>query len=185
MSSRSRYRLRQRRQGGRYASVMSTPGRPAAQEWSLGRLLSTAARLVEQDWNEWLASRELTHAGLLVLHLLDGGPRSQRELAASSVVEEQTIGRVLARLERTGYITRERDQADQRRILVRRTPPGTRALRAAIRADVANSLVSAHLPDSDTFRRDLLQVIAARLAARGEPLPAELGRELGSDPGGG
>jgi MarR family transcriptional regulator, organic hydroperoxide resistance regulator len=162
---------------------MTEPGEPRSQEWSLGRLLSMAARLVEQDWNEWLASRDLTHAGLLVLHLLDAGPRSQRELAAASVVEEQTIGRVLARLERTGYIARERDPADQRRILVSRTPSGSQALRAALRADVANTLVSAHLPDADSFRRDLLLLITARLADRGEPVPAELGRELADDAG--
>jgi hypothetical protein len=27
-----------------------------AAEWSLGRLLSMAARLVEQEWNSWLAT---------------------------------------------------------------------------------------------------------------------------------
>ena len=39
-------------------------------DWSLGRLLSTAARLVEHDWNHWLARHDLTHAGFLALHTL-------------------------------------------------------------------------------------------------------------------
>ena len=47
---------------------------PDAADWSLGRLLSTAARLIEHDWNAWLATHDLTHAGLLALHGLEGGP---------------------------------------------------------------------------------------------------------------
>ena len=84
------------------------PGGPA--DWSLGRLLSTAARLVEHDWNAWLAERGLTHAGLLALHALDEGPLTQRRLAAASRVEEQTMSRVLDRLERTGHVAEAGDR---------------------------------------------------------------------------
>ena len=54
-------------------------------------------------------TRDMTHAGLLALHALRSGPRAQRELAAASMVEEQTMSKVLDRLERAGYVTRERD----------------------------------------------------------------------------
>ena len=97
--------------------VMNTSAPDAADgaaEWSLGRLLSMAARLVEQEWNGWLASRDMTHAGLLALHALRSGPRAQRELAAASMVEEQTMSKVLDRLERAGYVTRERDTSVSR-----------------------------------------------------------------------
>ena len=57
-------------------SGQDVPGDAA--EWPLGRLLSTAARLVEQDWNSWLAGRGMTHAGLLALHMLGTGPHTQR-----------------------------------------------------------------------------------------------------------
>ena len=145
-----------------------------AAEWSLGRLLSMAARLVEQEWNGWLASRDMTHAGLLALHALRSGPRAQRELAAASMVEEQTMSKVLDRLERAGYVTRERDTADRRRLVVRRTLAGERAYRGAIDADVANTIVTARLDDPGAFRRQLIQLIAGLLAARGESVPASL-----------
>ena len=77
---------------------------PDAADWSLGRLLSTAARMIEHDWNAWLATHDLTHAGLLALHALEDGPLTQRKLAAASRVEEQTMSRVVARLERAGYV---------------------------------------------------------------------------------
>src|SRR4051794_31338019 len=54
---------------------------PDTEDWSLGRLLSTAARLIEHDWNAWLATHDLTHAGLLALHALERGPLTQRSLA--------------------------------------------------------------------------------------------------------
>jgi MarR family transcriptional regulator, organic hydroperoxide resistance regulator len=145
-----------------------------AAEWSLGRLLSMAARLVEQEWNSWLASRDLTHAGLLALHALRSGPRTQRELAAASMVEEQTMSKVLDRLERAGYVTRERDPADRRRLVVRRTPAGEQAYQAAIDADVANTIVTARLDDPGAFRGELVQLIAGLLAARGETVPDSL-----------
>jgi len=143
-------------------------------EWSLGRLLSMAARLVEQEWNNWLADRDLTHAGLLALHALRSGPRTQRELAAASMVEEQTMSKVLDRLERAGYVTRERDTADRRRLVVQRTPAGEQAYRGAIDADVANTILTARLDDPSAFRCQLIQLIAGLLAARGESVPDSL-----------
>jgi MarR family transcriptional regulator, organic hydroperoxide resistance regulator len=155
---------------------MSTTGQDAgtAAEWSLGRLLSMAARLVEQEWNSWLASQDLTHAGLMALHALRAGPRAQRELAAASMVEEQTMSRVLDRLERAGYVTRQRDTTDRRRLVVRSPAAGEQAYRRAIDADVANTIVSGRLDDAGAFRRELIALIAGLLAAHGENAPAAL-----------
>ena len=152
----------------------------AAPEWSLGRLLSMAARLVEQDWNNWLASRGMTHAGLLVLHVLGTGPHTQRELAAASMVEEQTMSRVLDRLERAGHVTRQRDPADRRRLIVRSTTAGQQAYRAAIDADVANTIITDRLDEPEAFRRMLVQLIISLLAARGELAPGSLLAESAS-----
>ena len=133
-----------------------------------------AARLVEQDWNSWLASRGMTHAGLLALHVLRTGPHTQRELAAACMVEEQTISRVLDRLAREGHVTRERDLADRRRLVVRGTPAGLRAYRDAIEADVANTIVSRQLPEPEDFRQMLVRLIVGLLADRGEQAPSSL-----------
>lgn len=133
-----------------------------------------AARLVEQDWNSWLASQGLTHAGLVALHVLRDGPRTQRELAAASMVEEQTMSRVLDRLARAGHVTRQRDSADRRRLVVRATPAGLEAYRLAIETDVANTIITSHLDDPAALRSMLMRLITGLLASRGEPVPDSL-----------
>ena len=139
----------------------------AFDDWSLGRLLSTASRMVERDWNAWLSQHDLTHAGLLALHGLRDGPLPQRELAAASRVEEQTMARVVDRLERTGHVTRTRDRTDRRRVLVERTALGSRTYDAVQRSHVADDLVSAPLADPDGFRAELVRLVRARAADPG------------------
>jgi MarR family transcriptional regulator, organic hydroperoxide resistance regulator len=129
--------------------------------WSLGRLLSTAARLVEHDWNAWLADRGLTHAGLLALDALEQGALTQRQLAAASRVEEQTMSRVLDRLARTGHVERRRDTVDRRRLVVSLTRSGRDALDAIKSTDVADVLVAEHLVDPARFREELLRLVVA------------------------
>jgi|SRR4051794_13680168 len=129
-------------------------------DWSLGRLLSTAARLVEHDWNAWLSTRDLTHAGLLALHALDRGPLTQRQLAAANRVEEQTMSRVVARLERAGYVSRARNPADLRRLVISRTAAGAEVFEQVQAAHVADRLVEARVADPSTFRAELVRLVA-------------------------
>ena len=148
--------------------IHATPDRPAGDpgdpggpaDWSLGRLLSTAARLVEHDWNAWLAERGITHAGLLALHALDEGPLTQRRLAAASRVEEQTMSRVLDRLERTGHVERRRDTVDRRRLVVSLTASGRDVLGQIREADIADVLVAEHLQDPAGFRAELVRLVS-------------------------
>lgn len=125
-------------------------------DWPTGRLLSTAARLVEHAWAERLETVGLTHAGLVALHLLGDGARSQTDLARAARVQLQTMARTLERLERHGHVTRERDDADARRVLVSRTPGGAALL------DEAQRLESEVLPpvsDPAALRALLLEVV--------------------------
>jgi DNA-binding MarR family transcriptional regulator len=131
------------------------------QDWSLGRLLSTAARLVEHDWNDWLATHDLTHAGLLALHALQAGPLTQRQLAAANRVEEQTMSRVVARLERAGYVTRERDHADRRRLVINRTDRGSRVFARVQVDEVSDQLVAQRIADPRQFRTELVRIVAS------------------------
>jgi DNA-binding MarR family transcriptional regulator len=151
------------------ASEPSSAGDPVASggpaDWSLGRLLSTAARLVEHDWNAWLSERGLTHAGLLALDALESGPLTQRQLAAASRVEEQTMSKVLERLERTGHVERRRDTVDRRRLVVTLTPSGAEVLGQIRAADVADILVSEHLADPGAFRAELVRLVSAASSA--------------------
>ena len=134
--------------------------REGPESWSLGRLLSTAARLVEHDWNAWLADRGITHAGLLALDALADGPLTQRGLAAASRVEEQTMSRVLDRLERTGHVERRRDTVDRRRLVVSLTESGQAVLDEIRSADIADVLVAAHLDDPTAFRAELVRLVS-------------------------
>lgn len=134
---------------------------PDAEDWSLGRLLSTAARLIEHDWNASLATHDLTHAGLLALHALEGGPLTQRKLAAASRVEEQTMSRVVARLERAGYVSRERDPADRRRLVIARTSQGSEVFAKVQAAGVSDHLVERWIDDPQQFRAELVRLVSA------------------------
>jgi MarR family transcriptional regulator, organic hydroperoxide resistance regulator len=144
---------------------MATP----IDEWSAGRLLSTAARMVEHHWNVWLAQHELTHAGFLALHALGEGPMTQRGLAAASRVEEQTMSRVVERLARTGHVSRTRDAADRRRLLVQRTELGERTYEAIQASDVSDQLVDEALLDPAQFRAELIRLIRQLGTAPIEP----------------
>jgi DNA-binding MarR family transcriptional regulator len=124
--------------------------------WPTGRLLSTAARLVEHAWAQALDERGLTHAGIIALHLLDAGPLSQTELARRARVENQTMSRTVERLEREGLVERQPDSADRRRQVVTRTAAGleewtaTRSLEAEVFPE---------LDDPGWLRAALLEII--------------------------
>lgn len=132
-------------------------------QWPNGRLLSTAARLVEHAWVDALDSLGLTHAGLIVLHLLGSGAQSQTELARQARVQTQTMSRTLDRLQREGLVARIRDDRDARRHLVTRTDAGTAAWQQArtLEADVFPPLENA-----EELRSALLQIIKASSAKR-------------------
>lgn len=131
--------------------------------WPTGRLLSTAARLVEHAWGEALEKQGLTHAGLIALHLLDGAPLSQTELAKQARVENQTMSRTIERLEREGFVEREPDPTDRRRQVVTRTASGrdvwerTRELEAELFPQLA---------DPQSLRDTLLEIIRSASAQR-------------------
>lgn len=96
--------------------------------WPTGRLLSAAARRVEHAWDAHLDAWHLNHASFPVLFLLAGSDHSQRELASAMGVTEQTMSRMLLRLERHGYVRRELSDHDRRRHVVTLLPAGSRAL---------------------------------------------------------
>jgi MarR family transcriptional regulator, organic hydroperoxide resistance regulator len=107
-------------------------------EWPTGRLLSTAARLVENAWHDALDKQGLTHAGMIVLHLLGAGPLTQTTLANRARVQAQTMSRTIERLERAGFVGRNPDPKDGRRQVVTLTDAGrlaaqrTRSLEAEL-----------------------------------------------------
>jgi len=130
-------------------------------QWPVGRLLSAAARRVEREWNAHLAGWDLNHASLPVLVHLAQGPHSQRELAAACGVTEQTMSRVLARMERTGYVSRSAHADDRRRHVITATPSGREALGASADHRLAEAMVTRGLtPDQVQQLRELLVLVA-------------------------
>jgi DNA-binding MarR family transcriptional regulator len=131
--------------------------------WPTGRLLSTAARMVEHAWIEALDRAGITHAGLIVLHLLEAGPLSQAELASRARVETQTMSRTVERLERDGFVSRSRDGADRRRFAVTITAAGRDVWK---RTRMLEAEVFPTLGDPDALRDQLLEIIRSSTQAR-------------------
>ncbi len=129
--------------------------------WPTGRLLSVAARVVEGRFHAFLETRGLTHAGLIALHHLAGGPRSQREIAVLCRVTDQTISRTVDHLRQAGYVERRTDERDRRRLLVRITEAGERVLADARHAERASDRLLGALDDYDWFRGQLVKLITA------------------------
>src|SRR6187200_1483587 len=112
-----------------------------------------AAAHLEPELEEALNEHGLTRPSYLVLlALLDAGDRklSQREVMASVQRTSGTLSVRLARLERAGYVERERDPDDRRGAIVTLTDRGRERVEAARPAyeDTAARL-AAGLPDDD------------------------------------
>lgn len=127
--------------------------------WATGRLLSTAARLVEHAWDSHLSQWELNHASFAVLWMLESGAMTQRELAAAASVQDQTMSRVVERLERLGYVSRDRCPQDRRRVLVSLTGQGRRVRDAAHDEAAAEALIGDAVGDLARLRADLVAVV--------------------------
>src|SRR5919201_6398861 len=93
-----------------------------------------AAAHLEPELEEALAEYGLTRPSYLVLLALlgaDGHSLSQRDLMASVRRTSGTLSVRLARLERAGYVERERDPDDRRGAIVTLTDCGRRRVEAA------------------------------------------------------
>ncbi|MDQ0075603.1 MarR family winged helix-turn-helix transcriptional regulator [Arthrobacter oryzae] len=151
---------------------------PDIRLWPTGRLLSTAARLVEHAWNEKLDDIGLTHAGVIALDVLAAnGPMTQSSLAQIVRVQAQTIGKTLMRLEAHGYVYRQRSQSDRRSQVVSITVSGTSAREAA--RDLERSVLATAEVDTDMLRTELQAIVRGLAAREEESLPDAEPRDPG------
>ncbi|QCQ91051.1 MarR family winged helix-turn-helix transcriptional regulator [Rhodococcus sp. SGAir0479] len=134
------------------------------ESWPTGRLLSTAARLVEHAWEEVLREHDVTHAGLIALHTLTSGARSQRDLARACQVTDQTMSRTVERLARGGFVQRETDPADERRVRVTITDAGRDTYAQLLAREQDDAALTAVVSDPAGLRRMLVELIRARRA---------------------
>jgi DNA-binding MarR family transcriptional regulator len=93
---------------------------------------------------------------LVILELLDGAPVSVGTLGARLDMDTGTITPLVKRLESAGFVTRTRDPADERRVLVDLTPR-SRAFEAEIRGITDKIKTACQLNDhgADDLRRTL------------------------------
>ncbi|WNG54672.1 winged helix-turn-helix transcriptional regulator [Archangium gephyra] len=93
---------------------------------------------------------------LVILELLNGAPLSVGALGARLDMDTGTITPLLKRLDASGLVTRTRDPADERRVMVDLTPRG-RALEAEIRGITDKIKSACQLTDEglDELRRTL------------------------------
>lgn len=132
------------------------------EHWPLGRLLGAASRAVERAWSDALEQRGLTHAGLIVLHLLDSGLDSQSDLARHARVEAQTMSRTVDRLVREGLVARSPDPHDRRRHILALTPEGRQAFEAVRGLEEE---VFPAVADPEGLRRALVEIVGAGVRA--------------------
>jgi DNA-binding MarR family transcriptional regulator len=128
--------------------------------WPTGRLLSTAARLLEHAWNVKLNDIGLNHAGLIALDVLAAnGPTTQSILAQIIRVQGQTIGKTITGLESRGYIRRVPNPSDRRSHFVCLTAAGDTARKHA--RDLARSVLARAAVDTDKLRTELKTIVLA------------------------
>ena len=102
------------------------------EQWPTARLLITASRLVENAYNEELAGLGITYAGLSVLAVLAAqGALKQAELAEELKVQNPSVGKMIERLARRGFVTGTRCWPDRRTQLITISPAGLEVLSKA------------------------------------------------------
>ncbi|MFT8781284.1 MarR family winged helix-turn-helix transcriptional regulator [Acetobacter orientalis] len=97
----------------------SKPYKWQSREQSLGYMVNWAARLFAREMDEALRPFGLMSGQLPVIFALaDGKPQSQRELVRLAAVEQSTMAKTLARMERDRLIQRTPDPNDRRSALI-------------------------------------------------------------------
>jgi DNA-binding MarR family transcriptional regulator len=115
-----------------YSDAQASPPSGAGSE--LAFALYGAANRMARMHKPFLEPLGLTFSQYLVLlELFAGTPRTVGDLGAKLAMETGTLTPLLKRLAAAGTVTRTRDVADERRVLVDLTPTGE-ALRAQVQA---------------------------------------------------
>lgn len=137
------------------------------------RLLSRAARLVQRRQDDALAPLGLTRAAVIALEGLAAGALNQEQLAAAVHAKSQTMGKVLARLQIAGLVSRTRHPRDRRQLVIGLTSAGRAALEAARGTETVAFPADLDEHSWKTLREELARFVAALqnqdVAAAGGP----------------
>ena len=147
----------------------------------LVRVLPRVLRFIARG----LASEALTLGQLRVLHVLVGGERPSSEVAEELAVRLPTLSEHVGPLVRQGFVTRRRDPADARTVLLGLTPAGLEAHRKALEAargraeELLVSLTPAERARLAHALADLGAAVARREEGQSTPGRARASREDG------
>ena len=128
------------------------------------------SRLITQEYQPLLENLGITYPQYLVLMVLwetDGIPVS--EITRRLILNTNTVTPVLKRLETLGMITRQRSQADERKVIVALTPKGKELQieAAPIPEKLVECLVSSNVNGEDLKRlKDLLEKVMQNLETK-------------------
>jgi DNA-binding MarR family transcriptional regulator len=136
---------------------------PLALERQVCFALAVASRSVIGLYRPVLEPMGLTHPQYLVmLALWQRSPRSLRDLSEALQLDPGTLSPLVKRLERSGLVSRDRDEQDERQLCLTLTPKGRR-LRARAEKVPGQIVAKLGLPVSDLqhLHAVLTRVIAA------------------------
>lgn len=136
--------------------MKATPD-PDPARWDIHRLVSVAARLHERRLNQRLAKYKLTTSALDAMEAIaELQPARATDVAAMLCVTQQSLGKVLRRLQTLGYLSKERGR-DARSADLHLTPEGHAVLSAA--ETVIHEETGNESADETEFRHQLEQHI--------------------------
>jgi DNA-binding MarR family transcriptional regulator len=135
--------------------------------------LYAATNLLNRLYGPVLAKLGLTYPQYLVMLVLwEHRVQSVGELGARLYLDSGTLTPVLKRMEVAGFLTRTRDPADERRVLVALTPAGTALREQALH--VPETMANGYRSDDvDTLRQSVRQLVAALAQHKTRPIATE------------
>ena len=126
----------------------------------------SASHAFTKFYKPLLAELDVTYPQYLVLLFLWQTPEARvTDICGALGLDTGTLSPLLKRLEKTGYIRRERSAEDERQVVIRLTPLGLakRPVAEAILAEIGKA-VGCSLEEVETMR-DSLKSLKTRLAA--------------------
>jgi len=133
---------------------------------AIEQLMLRVAWLEQRRFAQDLSDFGLTVPQFFVLRsiLLRGQQRTMGALADDTLQCSATMTGIVDRLVRMGFVTRQRDDRDRRRVLVKLTPAGSKVLQKVRRSREKRLRETlAHLPAQDA--RELLRLLRLYLEA--------------------
>ena len=146
-----------------------------SEDRSIPFLMHQIVGRVEALVNKWARPLGLKIEGVRVLFRLLGGDRTVNELARLTGAETSTLSRLLGRMSAMGLLTRRRDEADARSVIVSLTDTGRKMAlehQPVYFKDYEDILMSGSgATEAKSFRRHLITMIENLDAADEETKP--------------